>query len=169
MCVQNVRTQPLRLRMLDKHVKTFTIHPLPPMLSQPENFLVSITFWCSFLLNFPRTLRHKVIIFRIIHFIHKQNGRYCIIYWDKCSKGIHFVHFTLFCDTNLTTFANSRTLREKCPYAEFFWSNTESYSISPYSVRMRKNTDQKSSKYGHTSRSGTNYFRPVLLPCTPWK
>ena len=49
-------------------------------------------------------------------------------------------------------------LREKCPYSEFFWSvfsafgiNTERYH--PYSVRMRENTDQKNSDYGHFSRS----------------
>ena len=57
------------------------------------------------------------------------------------------------------------TLREKCPYSEFFWSlfssiwteygdtgphfpafglNMEILRISPYLVRMRENTDQKS-------------------------
>ena len=53
------------------------------------------------------------------------------------------------------------TLREKCPYSGFFWSvfsclRTESgemRSISPYSVRIRENTDQKNSEYGHFSRS----------------
>ena len=42
-------------------------------------------------------------------------------------------------------------LREKCPNTEFFWSlfshirteYGELLSISPYSVRMRENTDQK--------------------------
>ena len=46
-------------------------------------------------------------------------------------------------------------LHEKCPYSEFFWPVffriwTE---YSPYSVRMRENTDQKNSEYGHFSRS----------------
>ena len=53
------------------------------------------------------------------------------------------------------------TLREKCQYLEFFWSifsrirtkYREIGSISPYSVRMRVNTDQKNSEYGHFSRS----------------
>ena len=53
------------------------------------------------------------------------------------------------------------TLREKCPYSEFFWSifsrirteYGEIQSISPYPVRMRENTDQKNSEYGHFSRS----------------
>ena len=53
------------------------------------------------------------------------------------------------------------TLHEKCPYSEFFWpvfSYTrteygEIRSISPYSVQMRENTDQKNSEYGHFWRS----------------
>ena len=51
--------------------------------------------------------------------------------------------------------------REKSPYSEFFWSifsriRTEYgkvRSISPYSVRMRENKDQKNSEYGLFSRS----------------
>ena len=50
---------------------------------------------------------------------------------------------------------------EKCPYLEFFWSlfsriQTECGEIriiSPYSVRMWENTDQKNSEYGDFSRS----------------
>ena len=45
----------------------------------------------------------------------------------------------------------TKTLCEKCPYSEFFWSvfsririeYGEIRSISPYSVRIRENTDQK--------------------------
>ena len=37
-------------------------------------------------------------------------------------------------------------LHKKCPYSE-------SYS-GPYSARMRENTDQSNSEYGHFSRSG---------------
>ena len=50
----------------------------------------------------------------------------------------------------------SDTLCEKCWNSEFFWSvfssfglNTEIRSISPYSVRLRENKDQKNSEYGH--------------------
>ena len=43
------------------------------------------------------------------------------------------------------------SLRKNCPYAEFFWSTFS--RISPYSVRMRENLDQKYSEYGHFSRS----------------
>ena len=48
-------------------------------------------------------------------------------------------------------------MREKCPYLELFWSlfsririeYGEILRISPYSVQMRENTDQKNSEYGH--------------------
>ena len=49
------------------------------------------------------------------------------------------------------------SLREKCPHSKFFWSvfshvRTE-YVISPYLVRMRKHTDQKT--------MNTNIFHAV--------
>ena len=44
------------------------------------------------------------------------------------------------------------TLRKKCPYSGFFWS-VFSRNISPYSVRMRENKNQKNSEYGHFLRS----------------
>ena len=52
-------------------------------------------------------------------------------------------------------------LRKKCPYSELFWSvfsrirteYGEILRISPYSVRMRENTDQNNSEYGPFSRS----------------
>ena len=55
------------------------------------------------------------------------------------------------------------TLRESCPYSEIFWSvfshiRTEYRPVSPYSVRMQENTDQKNSKYGHFSRSDTEWL-----------
>ena len=59
--------------------------------------------------------------------------------------------------------------REKCPYSELFWSvfsriRTE-YRISPYSARMRENTDQNNSKYGHFLRSVS--LRNILQPAAP--
>ena len=53
------------------------------------------------------------------------------------------------------------SLSEKCPYSEIFWSAFsrirteygEILRISSYSVRMRENTDQKNSEYGHFLRS----------------
>ena len=55
----------------------------------------------------------------------------------------------------------SKPLIEKCPYSELFWSAFsriwteygEILRISPYSVRMRENADQKNSEYGHFLRS----------------
>ena len=56
-------------------------------------------------------------------------------------------------------------LREKCPYSELFWpaffrirtEYGEILLISPYSVRMRENTDQNNSEYGHFLRSEIVY------------
>ena len=67
---------------------------------------------------------------------------------------------------NMIKHANSVTLlkllltpplREKCPYSELFWSSFsriqteygEILLIFPYSVRMRENTNQNTSKQGH--------------------
>ena len=58
----------------------------------------------------------------------------------------------------------SLTPSKKCPYSEFFWSvffriYTEYEDLLfkyPYSVRMRENTDQKNSQYGHF---------PVIVIC----
>ena len=52
--------------------------------------------------------------------------------------------------------SNKETLRKKYPCSEFFlsvFSHIWTESISPYSVRMRENNDQKNSEYGHFSRS----------------
>ena len=53
------------------------------------------------------------------------------------------------------------TLRENCPYSEFFWSEFshirteygEILPFFPYWVQMRENTDQKNSEYRHFLRS----------------
>ena len=71
------------------------------------------------------------------------------------------------------------TLREKCPYSEFFWSvfsrsrtkYGEILRISPYSVRMLENTYQKNSKHRHFLRSvihiqkHLNVFQIQTSPC----
>ena len=49
-------------------------------------------------------------------------------------------------------------LRKRRPYLELFWPvfsriRTDYLCISPYSVRMRENTDQNNSECGHFSRS----------------
>ena len=67
-------------------------------------------------------------------------------------------------------------LREKCPHSELFWfpfsliltEYGEILRISPYSVRMRENADQKNSIYGHYLRSDNNdnlqQFSQLNLP-----
>ena len=60
------------------------------------------------------------------------------------------------------------SLREKCPCLEFFlsvfsriWTEyIEIFRISPYSIRMRKKTDQKNIEYGRFSRT---VFMTLLL------
>ena len=55
-------------------------------------------------------------------------------------------------------------MHEKCLYSEFAWSVFsrilaecgKTLRISPYSVRMQENKDQKNSKYWHFSRSAAN-------------
>ena len=57
------------------------------------------------------------------------------------------------------------TLRKKWPYSELFWSAFshirteygELRSTSSYSVRVRKNSDQNNSAYGHFLRSVIHY------------
>ena len=58
-------------------------------------------------------------------------------------------------------YIQNHTLREKCPYSEFSWSvfsrigaeYRKILRISPYSVQMQGNMDQKNSRYRHFSRS----------------
>ena len=58
------------------------------------------------------------------------------------------------------------TLREKCPYSDFFWpsfsririESGEIQNICPYSVRTRGNADQNNSEYVHFLRSVSQYF-----------
>ena len=56
-------------------------------------------------------------------------------------------------------------LCKKRPYSELFWSVfscirtecKEIFRISSYSIRMRENTYQNNSEYGHFLRSGVHY------------
>ena len=65
------------------------------------------------------------------------------------------------------------SLREKCLYLELFWSvfsriwieYGDVRSISPYSVRMRGNTDQINSEYGPFLRSVYVPYIWYLLDC----
>ena len=67
-----------------------------------------------------------------------------------------------------------KALREKCPYLELFWSSffriwtqyEEVRLISPYSVRIQENTDQKNSEYGHLSRSEALLIKKACISVT---
>ena len=62
------------------------------------------------------------------------------------------------------------TLREKCPNKEFFWSvffrtraeYGDLFRKSPYSARVRENTDQKNYVFGYFSRSPKVVFASLL-------
>ena len=60
----------------------------------------------------------------------------------------------------------SYSLREKCPYSDFFWftfSHIRTLPISSYSVRMPGNTDQNNSEYGHLF---TQWFFTFSCQCS---
>ena len=92
----------------------------------------------------------------------------------EVTKNVHFnvicVYFRQFLMKNLEMICLvgwTLALREKCLYAELFWSAfsrirteyEEIRSISPYSVRMRENVDQNNSEYGHFLQSvGCFYY-----------
>ena len=93
----------------------------------------------------------------------------------KKSIFIRNLHYTIFhMETNvLQDFRICITPHKKCPYLEFFWSvfsqirteYGEIRSISPFSVRMRENTDQKNSEYGHFLRSINVFLIKFLGKC----
>ena len=52
------------------------------------------------------------------------------------------------------------------PYFPAFGLNTERYGISPYSVRMRENTDQKKRRiFGHLTHCVAQLFNELRLKC----
>ena len=81
--------------------------------------------------------------------------------------------FQQFCQiwtSNLVCMLPMSSLREKCPYSEFFWpvfsciptEYGEIFCIFLYSVRMRENTGKRNSEYGHFPRSD---FQADYLHC----
>ena len=77
----------------------------------------------------------------------------CTTTWSK--------HYMTLCSKSITI-----TLREKCPYSDFFWPSFsririeygEIRNISPYSVWTRGNADQNNSEYVHFLRSVSQHF-----------
>ena len=114
-----------------------------------------------------------------------------ICYFILCSRRIQkFIHYYFTCiNVNYFSLISVQTLTAiqtcecliwiwmanttiKCSYSEFFWSifshiwseYGEIRSISPYSIRMRENTGQNSSEYGHFSRSGNSCCSGISSP-----
>ena len=95
------------------------------------------------------------LFFKFAHKVDNKNGRMLFYYWYL---GIVVI--------DLEQVSLCKSLREKYPYLELFWSafsriqteNGELRSISPYSVRMRENVDQNNSEYGHFWRSEQQCF-----------
>ena len=85
-------------------------------------------------------------------------------------------HATIKLPYHILKLLVTASLREKCPYSEFFWSvffrSWTEYGdilrISLYSVRMRENMDQKNSEYGHFSRNAYD-LQNTKLPKTGMK
>ena len=83
---------------------------------------------------------------------------------------IYIISFTKILNYFALTAKNrpeiTHPLRKKFPYLEFLWSvfsrirteYAEIRSICPYSVRLWKNTDQKSSEYEHFSRTDSFFM-----------
>ena len=99
-----------------------------------------------------------------------ENQLFSVVFWGyRKISDIKWANYSFFIDTELTflkslvlehtsyCLLSKKTLREKCPYLELFWSvfcrirteYGEMFHISPYSVRTRENTDQNNSEYGH--------------------
>ena len=101
-------------------------------------------------------------------------GKFEKSYFSLCSE-IHLAthKFTKFGNTAELIFSlvieRISALHKKCPYSEFFWFvcsriwTEYGYLLrkSLYLVRMRENTDQKNSKYGHLLNIARNCIKSV--------
>ena len=102
-------------------------------------------------------------------------SKLCVAVTDKCIFGnFQKIYIKMNSVPNIylgtvTNFWNT-SLLETCLYSGLFWSlffcirteYGEILFISPYSVRMRENTGQNNSKYGHFLRSASGRFRMPL-------
>ena len=93
----------------------------------------------------------------------------CVCLWL-----LHTISVSILCASqeerlSLLESNQQMSLREKCPYSELFWSVSQYFilvRISPYSVRMRENTDQNYSEYGYFSRSVCGFCNIVIFEKT---
>ena len=99
---------------------------------------------------------------------------YCLNSWWICSQSIIKVNQTSSYNRWLISRIEqilTLPLREKCPNTEFFlvriFPHSDWIRISPYSVQMRENTEQKNFVFWHFSRSGSvkvgNFIRNDLI------
>ena len=133
-------------------------------------FLVYYWFWAcgswEILGGFPSSLKFEYPWNKIL-INNQMNGLYERLFWFcklRAWKKSYVWKWFWIC-TYYWIYLQLLSLHKKCLYSEFFWSvfsriRTEYVEIllmSPYSVRMRENTDHKISEYGHFSRSAYSY------------
>ena len=75
----------------------------------------------------------------------------------RMSKKGHFPSLTLI----IYCVKSVRIRSYSGPHFLAFRVNTERYSVSPYSVRMRENADPNNSEYGHFLRSDRFQTKPL--------
>ena len=127
------------------------------MIIDFSRLILELNLICSVCSCFAHCSAIKAAIRRSFSAFFQQNGTPTHVFSSK--------YFKIF---------KSASLRKKCLYSELFWSAFSRFRteygeilrISPYLVRMRKNTDQYNSEYGLFSRSTffTDQFRTITSP-----
>ena len=120
--------------------------------------MIFISFKWRFFVSFSLLSAFFYVVAAILKHVFQVNWLYLRPYLQNCN-----------CFWTLMKYQN--TQREKCPYSDFFWSVfshirsefEKILSMSPYSVRIPENTDQKNSKYGHFAPSD-RYWK-TLISC----
>ena len=98
--------------------------------------------------------------------LHDFDERICFSNNDCHRTGKIQFSVIIITNTKKIELIESVTLREKCQYSQLFWSvffrtrteNGEIWSISPYSVRMRGNTECKQCKCEKKFRNLKNFY-----------
>ena len=136
---------------------------------------MSITaFWCNCRQYIPAFRRKRTLYLECCkclkfkfqtHVIFISHSFFVIVVWSKCWSYFFIFPWHLKMSDKLHKFTLKNTLRKKCPYSQFFCSAFSCIppkygkmrSISPYSVWLRENTEQKNSEYRHFS--GTDILK----------
>ena len=115
--------------LTNKFLKTYLYLPF-------EFKFWSFGVWATLILpNYIKSISIGFSYYLVIVFIY-ANFNHCNLHLQKphCEKSVRIWSYS-------------------GPHFVAFGLNTEKYSISPYSVRMRENTGQNNSEYGHFLRS----------------